>query len=205
VTSRDHQIPTDELLGEHLNYEIDMLRETLMRFPSDKKSWDDLTITERVHRNAFIESFCTHARCLIEFFEKARGAAQYSDYDPAGIKPLSARYMQKINNQISHLLDCRTADPTRKISLEDRWEIARQIQAEVKRFIDGMKAEYRHIKVRELNLPERSHDQFDRLPVAATGPTASIKINAAGTPQPTNAIIQTTSGSVVPSKNFRTK
>ena len=55
----------EELLGHHLKYEIDMLVGTLLAMGHSS------TI---VLENALKESFCIHARALLEFFSKSRGA-----------------------------------------------------------------------------------------------------------------------------------
>src|SRR5262245_15039237 len=56
VLSRD-----EELIGEHLDYEIKMLHET-------RKALRGETVSANVIANALMESFCIHARNLNEFF-----------------------------------------------------------------------------------------------------------------------------------------
>ena len=51
----------EELLGEHLLYEIQMLHET-------RKALNGERVSDQIITNALMESFCVHARNLNEFF-----------------------------------------------------------------------------------------------------------------------------------------
>jgi hypothetical protein len=107
-----------EYFEEHLWYEIWMLGETykLLNLPR-------VPISEKVIGNALIESFCTHARALIEFFDKRRGA----DYYTAVPYVRSNKYdklKRQINNQISHVVDeGRSGEILEKIGSNERKEL----------------------------------------------------------------------------------
>ena len=63
-----------EFVREHLPYEIDMLRSTYLTLYQGGVDW--------AIRNALIESFCIHARNLLEFFsKKADSGAAVEDQD----------------------------------------------------------------------------------------------------------------------------
>jgi hypothetical protein len=135
--------PSDEeLIGHHLVYEIDMLRETIFRIG---RSGD------KVLNNALIESFCVHARNLIEFFQKPRGAGRYvrpgyKAFDNVDISP----DIKRLNNQISHLLDGRTADNSGKIDGRERARLYELIAHEIRTFKGTLKDEYSSIEIPEL-------------------------------------------------------
>ena len=87
--------PSDsEILEYHYNYELDMLANTF-RLLNDN----------RIQQNALIESFCLHARNLIEFFcDKEKGQQYTEQYTPfAGKKTRIGKLNRLINQQISHL------------------------------------------------------------------------------------------------------
>jgi hypothetical protein len=132
----------DELLGHHLVYEIDMLRETHGKLPDD----------HTVLNNALIESFCVHARNLIEFFGK--GAKKYTDenYRPfANFKKNLKTIRHRINVQISHLIYAgRTVKDSEKINDEDRAEILNFLSEAIADFKAHLLREYRHITISDL-------------------------------------------------------
>ena len=129
------QNPSDEeLLSHHLRYELEMLVETrkLLASPQDT-----------VVGNALIESFCVHARVLIEFFRKPNGASKYAD---SGYKSFSKatktslkEWQQKLNNQVAHLLDCRTADDSQKLGTPEREQIFVALMNEFQEFKTHLK------------------------------------------------------------------
>jgi hypothetical protein len=116
------------LLGCHLVYEIDMLRETYQRCPKE-----ETTITDDIIKNALIESFCVHARNLIELFE-GKDAKYNKKYSDSNYQPFSTVHEDiirnienRLNGQISHLVyrgrDGRTIETSEKINDKDRAEI----------------------------------------------------------------------------------
>jgi hypothetical protein len=138
----------EKLLGHHLKYEIDMLRETLARLPSS---------TDRVITNALIESYCVHARSLIEFFRKRRSRAAQDYVRPAlAYKPFTGTQGRvddlwlKLNNQISHLMDGRTDDDSKKLGDGERRELYELIRGALAHFKANLRPEYQNIDIGEL-------------------------------------------------------
>lgn len=114
----------EELVGEHLAYEIIMLHEM-------RKALRGEPVPPNMIANAMMESFCLHARNLNEFFlEKSNRADTLkascfatSNYRrPENPKDRGALF-QKINEQISHLTAERTSIPEQKIGPADREEM----------------------------------------------------------------------------------
>ncbi len=119
-----------ELLHHHVKYEFDMLNGTFEQIGCGVANW---TVA-----NALIEAFCVHARALFEFFEKSRGARKYTDtaYIPfnGGDKARRTILTRKLNNQVSHVLDGRTANPAQKIGRVDQIEMHALLNAEFAKF-----------------------------------------------------------------------
>jgi hypothetical protein len=99
-----------EFLERHYGYELTMLM----------KTHDSIGTTENtpVIKNALIESFCLHARALLEFFTKGEsGAGKYAKGSykphPKGSRPDELKKL--LNTQIAHVIfDGRTSDPDKK-------------------------------------------------------------------------------------------
>jgi hypothetical protein len=161
----------EELLGHHLKYEIDMLVGTLLAMGRS---------TDIVLENALKESFCIHARALLDFFSKGRGAKKYAKAGYESFEKIKdgevADLLRLLNNQIAHLLDGRTADDSKKISDKERHRIINILKDEIAQF----KAEF---------LPEYLSLEIPEMPpiVFVTGPAG-----------PTNAISAITSGPTGP-------
>jgi hypothetical protein len=113
-----------EKLECHYNYEVDMLCETYKYMATADYSGADKLI-----KNALIESFCIHARSLIEFFSKRQtGAAK--TYVGDGYKRLKVEgrletLNRMLNNQIAHLIndlinDKRTSEESDKINVGNK-------------------------------------------------------------------------------------
>ena len=117
--------PEPELFKEHLFYALAMLHETLL-----SKSKNAAT------NNALMDSFCTYARLLIEFFEK-RGKKYTRNYEPfckISRKKLKET-IQRLNSQVAHLIfDGRVAQQSAKITGQERYEIYDLLRAEVATF-----------------------------------------------------------------------
>ena len=114
----------EELIGEHLDYEIKMLHEMRKFLRGEPVSADMIA-------NAVMESFCLHARNLNEFFLensnrvdtlKASSFATSNYRKPPNPDDRRALF-QKINKQISHLTTERTSIPEEKIGNADREEM----------------------------------------------------------------------------------
>lgn len=111
----------------HLDYEVEMLIETYMKAAKEP---------ERIAGNAFIESFCTHARLLFELFAKESKNPRYTQ----GFVPLHnpTDYSKILNHQISHLGALRTHDDRHKINHAVRTDMIDRIRDDLARFKTGM-------------------------------------------------------------------
>jgi hypothetical protein len=140
-----------EILKTHYVYEIDMLQKTYVYLANGKFALD--TVAE----NALIESFCIHARQLIEFFAKKSSANRFradsyaeTNYDRlrADDAPLKTLCM-KLHKQIAHLDSPqeRTSDPREKIGRHERDQLLTILKEQSKDFSEKLKAEYRRLNV----------------------------------------------------------
>jgi hypothetical protein len=140
-----------EILKTHYVYEIDMLQKTYVYLANGKFALD--TVAE----NALIESFCIHARQLIEFFAKKSSANRFradsyaeANYDRlrADDAPLNTLCM-KLHKQIVHLDSPheRTSDPTEKIGRHERDQLLTILKEQSKQFNENLKSEYRRLNV----------------------------------------------------------
>ena len=127
----------DQCISKHLPYEIWMLRWTMhmLQWP-----WPQPIF------NAFIESFCIHARNLSEFFSMAkkdqiRAELFVANYEINRDFP-KHELIVKISEQITHLQRNRTDDPNAKISDADRKKLFELLEAEVKRFEERLTDAY---------------------------------------------------------------
>src|SRR5215472_1081532 len=105
--------PDDLLLRCHFVYEVKMIWETYARFLRR-----DFVTKETVIRNALIESFCVHARNLIEFLRgKHRRKYTRPSYRPFCDVPTEKinAINDRLNDQISHLRFGRTVKTSEKI------------------------------------------------------------------------------------------
>jgi hypothetical protein len=132
--------PLDEFFQKHLPYEIDMMRAAIHALATrDKLSWFE--------QNAFIETFCLHARTLIEFFEREGDYGPHSFTDADEFKRnrrvVSVRALRRINQQVSHLTKRRTDDAGQKINGDQLNEMHQTIEAEIERFAQHLKTEWR--------------------------------------------------------------
>ena len=103
-------------------------------------------VIEKLVRNALIESFCLHARALVDFFNGKKGAdaAAFADDD---YKPFPDGHdlgdlIVKVNTQIVHLTGKRTANQNEKINHRDRETLLQGVWAEVTNFLRHLKPEY---------------------------------------------------------------
>lgn len=136
-----------DFLGEHYAYEVNMLRYADDRLKADLHQYE---------ANAFIESFCLHARALAAFFaghatdqdlsvdDYARGFR--GTLDPAKSGKDGALFI-RINRQIAHLTLERGKD---KISYDDRNFLRSALEGDHKRFLTLIDAKYRSAVQRQL-------------------------------------------------------
>jgi hypothetical protein len=133
-------LPSDsEILQYHYNYELDMLANTY-RLLND----------HRVQQNALIESFCLHARNLIEFFrDEGKGQRYTENYIPfSNKKTRIGQLNQLINQQISHLdVKKRTANDSEKISGKERAELITILSTETAEFRKHLRQPYRGMSI----------------------------------------------------------
>jgi hypothetical protein len=130
----------DEFFTEHLPYEISMMRGSIEVLSTP--------LLGTFATNAFIETFCLHARNLIEFFRNKEGCEfDPQDFTTAAFEVKTAFIgngpLQWINKQVSHLTKGRTKDPAEKINTADIAEMNRAIEAEIERFLRHLTPERR--------------------------------------------------------------
>jgi hypothetical protein len=121
----------EAFFSEHFPYEIGMMRYAYHKLKGENFDQGD--------QNAMIETFCIHARNIIELFKTHVSC----DFDPRYFTTSDFRInkqfikdglLSKINNQISHLTKGRTELHQYKIGPTDRNEIFESIEAEIARF-----------------------------------------------------------------------
>jgi hypothetical protein len=97
--------------------------------------------------NALIESFCVHARLLLEFFDSRRSswadqikAKEFTGgaYAAAHVPLLPDLLRKKINSQIAHLSEHRTDRIIQKINAVDRAFLYEAIRLEVGDFVQKL-------------------------------------------------------------------
>jgi len=130
-----------ELFERHLLYEVWMLFETRARFVAG--------VDDTVVRNALIESFCIHARGLIDFFNDKKGAAVSAftnfAYVPFANGPVPEKLVTKLSTQIAHLTRKRSSDPREKIDQAAREELLLMVSDELRNFRNHLLPEYRSL------------------------------------------------------------
>jgi hypothetical protein len=147
-------------LQEHLNYEITMLvgAWTLIH-KGDSAISTTLSpnLRNKIVANAAKETFCLHARSLMEFFgetrSRANSAASFAvqTYTPAQRNKF---YIKKLNNQISHLLDGRITCWRDKINETDRLAYLAWIKVELVRWKSNLELTYCNIIIDDIEYCE---------------------------------------------------
>jgi hypothetical protein len=129
----------EAILGEHLPYELWMLRETYVKLNSPP--------ADVVLRNALIESFCIHARQLLEFFDNKQGkhAKDFTggNYAAAHLSGLTKSERDKLNTQVAHVTAMRTIDSAEKIGHALRAKFLTALEREAQHFEGKLDSEFR--------------------------------------------------------------
>ena len=145
------------VLDDALPYELDMLDAAARYMQTDEfsKLTTPKTEIERLTCNAIIESFWTHARCLIEFFSRRKNqdftasAASAMDFTE-GFRPSSemaklwgpGRLAETLNEQVSHVAFCKKADQLQKLGASEMVRVKSIIDKEVGNFERTLKREF---------------------------------------------------------------
>ncbi len=146
----------DDIIDQHLPYEIDMLRSTYRRLaalsniPPDKE-----THAEQVTRHALVESFCTHARSLMDFFANQGTKSDDCTAEDLtdGFIPIDqdteplATFRTRFNKHIFHLTKKRTPGRPERFDVDkDGGRFLQLIEPVIDRFITHLKPQYKHFK-----------------------------------------------------------
>ena len=137
-----------EAFEHHLVYEVNMLRATNVCLSTPVEAFG------RVVVNALIESFCVHARNLIDFFDQSSETPGKAQHNYLGAKHFTTGYVpwaegipsndliSRLNKQISHLTYGRTAKDEEKIGDKQRSKLLEILEVELKQFRDCLKDPY---------------------------------------------------------------
>jgi hypothetical protein len=164
----------DEFFKVHFPYEIWMIRRSIEALSTRQQ-------LSEFEKNALIETFCLHARNLIEFFRKKDGCEfDPRDFTTADFKLKTAFIgngpLQWINRQVSHLTKGRTDDPAGKINTVEMADMYRAIEAEIERFLRHLTAERR--VVWEAIASRIAPVQKIQMPLTAMCTTSSFSITS---------------------------
>jgi hypothetical protein len=135
---------SDEIANQHLPYEINQLRGTFNQLMQIERAvFDERDVSRLIVRNALIESFCVHARSLIDFFANRRTkptdviAGDFGAF-PASLEPENKPLQfirTKLNKQIFHLTQDRTIIEAEQFDAQsDGIAVLRLIEPEIERF-----------------------------------------------------------------------
>ena len=155
-----------ERLECHYKYEQDMLVATFEALEKD--------VCKAV-KNALKESFCVHARNIIEFYKKNKNGLCYAEqsYKPFYGKELEVKNVnRKVNNEVSHLIhDERTCNDSKKLSDPDRLFLLCAISEETHVFKACLKPKYAAFVIQTLPLVHGSATLGPAGPPTQPGPT----------------------------------
>jgi hypothetical protein len=174
--------PIERLLRRHLPYELDMLEHTFRLLHSSDDHAQNLR-KDIVVANALLESFWTHARNLIEFFNKKAkgdglaGLASPQDMTEGYFPDTKMTELdQMINVQISHLQYHRPQLSEDQLNYSEMDRVRNAIAREVRRFNECMLSS----KYRDAWIPRPPIDmEISRegwLKIASEQPTASSEV-----------------------------
>jgi hypothetical protein len=140
--------PMDRLLRQHLPYELNMLEHTF-RLLHSSDGYAKKLRENTVVANALIESFWTHARNLIEFFNQTKGdglkgLASAHDMTEGYFADTKMRELDRmINVQISHLQYDRPALTEKQLNYSEMDRVRNIIAREVEKFNKSILSRYR--------------------------------------------------------------
>ena len=130
----------EAFISRHLPYEVQMMRELHPELTSGRYN-------QLIH-NSNIQSFCIHARNLIEFFKNKKSC----DFDPrlftdSRHEP-NGDFIEhvlegKIHQQIAHLTAQRTANAEDQLGPKQWTKILKRVNDEIERFEAALTPEFR--------------------------------------------------------------
>jgi hypothetical protein len=145
------------VLDDALTYELDMLDAAARYMQTDEfaELTNRKTEVEWLTCNATIESFWTHARCVMEFFCRRKNkdftasAASAMDFTE-GFYPSSemeklwgpGKLSETINEQVGHVGFCRKAEQLQKLGASEMVRVKSIIDKEVGKFERTLKREF---------------------------------------------------------------
>ena len=146
-----------KMLVEHLPYEHNMLNRAFEFLTSDAYAAER---EDKFKRNAVVEVFWLHARCLIEFYSGSGASANASDFTTERLypdirltkgKPAAANegedFSDLINEQICHLKYERVSIPDEKLGGYDLQRVKDTIDRAMKKFQGMLTTEARVVWV----------------------------------------------------------
>jgi hypothetical protein len=113
--------------------------------------------------NALIESFCIHARALIEFFDSNTSesdeqvcARHFTDgsYSPYANGKIGGTLRGKLHAQFAHLSYQRTEDDSDKVGVKERGELLQLLNKEIENFASHLRVPYKEHWPAELRSKE---------------------------------------------------
>ena len=136
------------VLDDALPYELDMLDAAVRYMQKDEFSkLTPKTEVEWLTCNTIIESFWTHARCLMDFFSRRKNqdftasAASAMDFTE-GFRPSSemeelwgpGKLAEALNEQVSHVGFCKKAEQLQRLGASEMVRVKSIIDKEVENF-----------------------------------------------------------------------
>jgi hypothetical protein len=145
------------VLDDALPYELDMLDAAARYMQTDEfsKLTKPKTEIEWLTCNAIIESFWTHARCLMDFFSRRKNqdftasAASAMDFTE-GFQPSSemeelwgpGKLAEVLNEQVSHVGFCKKAEQLQRLGASEMVRVKSIIDKEVGNFERTLKRQF---------------------------------------------------------------
>jgi len=142
-TSHDERsaLLREDLLREHIPYEIDMMRATL-----------DLVLLDAIPAGlikiALMDSFAVHARALINFLQGRKGSSASfftADYWPFHDQAIAASVVSKINLLVANITEAKVRAAADKLTTNEMAAARRILDAEIEKFLECLTPESRAI------------------------------------------------------------